>query len=178
MFPFEQKKQLRSEVRLRKSQFSAEMLAEKSRCVIAQLEADALFRAAHTVMLYWSLPDEVCTHALIAHTLGKKRIILPVVAGDDIRPVELHTLDDLHEGAFHIQEPTSDAVFSSDIDLIVLPGMAFSPAGDRLGRGRGYYDRFLAEHAAVPTIGLAFDFQIFPHIPTEPHDAKIGKVLF
>ncbi len=174
----EQKRLLRAEMRRLKSRFSAAALAEKSCCVIAQLEVEALFRSAHTVMLYWSLPDEVCTHALIARTLGKKRIILPVVAGNDIRPVELRTLDDLHEGAFHIQEPTSDTVFSADIDLIVLPGMAFSPAGDRLGRGRGYYDRFLVAHAAVPTIGLAFDFQIFQHIPTEPHDAKIGKVLF
>ncbi len=175
---FEEKHVLRNEVRRRKAQFSPNELAAKSREVIARLEANALFQSAQTVMLYWSLPDEVCTHQLIARILGQKRVILPVVVGNDIRPVELISLDQLHEGAFRIQEPSSDKVFSEKIDLIVLPGMAFAPDGSRLGRGRGYYDRFLAANSSVPTIGLAFDFQIFPTLPIEPHDVKIGTVIF
>lgn len=174
----EQKRRLRAEMRRRKGQFSPEMLAEKSLRVVEKLESEPLFRSAHTVMLYWSLPDEVATHQLIECALGTKRIVLPVVAGDNILPVQLTSLDQLREGAFHILEPADRPVFADKIDVIVLPGMAFSLDGGRLGRGRGYYDRFLAHHAATPTIGLAFDFQIVPHVPTEPHDAKIDKVLF
>ncbi len=172
------KQALRSEVRRRKAQFSPDELAAKSREVIARLEANALFQSAQTVMLYWSLPDEVCTHHLIERILGQKCIILPVVSGNDIRPVELTSLAQLHEGAFHIQEPNSDAFFSEKIDLIVLPGMAFALDGSRLGRGRGYYDRFLAANSSVPTIGLAFGFQVFDDLPTEPHDVKVGTVIF
>lgn len=174
----EQKSLLRAEMRRRKGRFSTEMLAEKSLGVIEKLAADPLFRTSHAPMLYWSLPDEVDTHTFIAKVLAEKRVILPVVVGNDIRPVELHSLSDLREGAFHILEPQGDAVGDAEIDLIVLPGVAFSTDGERLGRGRGYYDRFLSRFPSVPTIGLAFDFQILPHIPSAPHDVKIDKVLF
>lgn len=173
-----QKRLLRAEIRRLKSQFSAAALAAKSLRVIEKLEAEPLFRAARAPMLYWSLPDEVCTHALIAKVLAEKRVVLPTVVGDELRPVELRSVADLREGAFHILEPAGCAVSDGEIDLIVLPGMAFSPDGGRLGRGRGYYDRFLSCCPVVPTVGLAFDFQVVSHVPAEPHDVKIGKVLF
>ncbi len=173
----EQKRLLRDDIRARKQQFSSEILAEKSLFVVEKLLSEPQFCAAKTVMLYWSLPDEVQTHALIKQILGAKRILLPAVVGDVIFPKELTDFSQLQTGKFSTQEPDCEQ-FSDSIDLIVVPGMAFDFEGNRLGRGRGFYDRFLAKNPIVPTIGLAFDFQMVAHVPHDANDVKIGKVLF
>ena len=170
------KTHLRQQIRLLKKSFTPEQLLKKSEVILEKLEQHPLFRQAETVMLYASLPDEVQTLAFIHHWKEQKRIILPVVDGDDIIPVALTKESAMKEGAFHIWEPTN-APYSEKIDLIVVPGMAFDREGHRLGRGKGYYDRFLAQYPTTPTIGLCFDFQLLPHIPTEPHDIIIHEIL-
>ena len=134
------------------------------------------FRAAERVMLYASLPDEVETLAFIEAWRHRKTIVLPTVVGDDIIPVELADTTMFAEGDFHIPEPQNHP-YTGDFDLIVVPGMAFDMDGHRLGRGRGYYDRFLAIHPEVYTIGLCFDFQLVPVVPSEPPDHPINEIL-
>ena len=73
-------------------------------------------------------------------------------------------------------EPISEP-FTGEIDLIIVPGMAFDNSGHRLGRGKGFYDRFLAQHPDVYTIGLCFDFQYFDKIPSESFDKKVDEVI-
>ncbi len=140
------KSEVRQEIRRRKAASSAEERALLSREVTAKLVATPQWQHAHTVLLYHSLPDEVATHDLITEALSAgKRVLLPVVVGDDLELRFLPTPDSLREGAFHILEPTG-APFTdyAAIDLAVIPGVAFTPDGRRLGRGRGYYDRLLA----------------------------------
>ncbi len=140
------KSEVRQEIRRRKAACSAEERAVLSRQVTAKLVATPQWQHAHTVLLYHSLPDEVATHQLITEALSAgKRVLLPVVVGDDLELRFLPTPDALREGAFHILEPTG-APFTdyAAIDLAVIPGVAFTPDGRRLGRGRGYYDRLLA----------------------------------
>ena len=143
---------------------------------MAKLETHPDFVAAHVVMLYSSLPDEVQTQAFIQKWRSQKRIVLPTVVGDDIIPVELDEGTQFAEGDFHIMEPQNHP-YTGSFDLIVVPGMAFDAAGHRLGRGRGYYDRFLCQHPQVKKIGLCFDFQKVPTVPTEPFDIVMDEVL-
>ena len=143
---------------------------------MAKLETHPDFVAAHVVMLYSSLPDEVQTQAFIQKWRSQKRIVLPTVVGDDIIPVELDEGTQFAEGDFHIMEPQNHP-YTGSFDLIVVPGMAFDAAGHRLGRGRGYYDRFLCQHPQVKKIGLCFDFQKVPMVPTEPFDIVMDEVL-
>jgi 5-formyltetrahydrofolate cyclo-ligase len=136
------------------------------------------------VLLYHSLPDEVDTHQLIGSALQEgKRVLLPVVVGDDLELRFLPTPDALREGAFHILEPTG-APFTdyAAIDLAVIPGVAFTPDGRRLGRGRGYYDRLLAHFpqslsSSPYLIGLCWPFQLLADLPTEPHDLTVHAVI-
>lgn len=167
---------LRREIRQLKKAYTSEQLLEKSQIVLAKLEQNSLFQQAKKIMLYASLPDEVQTLDFIEKWKSEKRIILPTVIGDDIIPVELTKETAMTEGAFHILEPESHP-YLGDFDLIVVPGMAFDKCGHRLGRGKGYYDRFLSKHPSTPTIGICFDFQVLPAIPTEPHDCVIGEVI-
>jgi 5-formyltetrahydrofolate cyclo-ligase len=170
------KKELRQQIRATKKQHTPEELQEQSEFILRKLAEHPLFLQSHTVMLYASLPDEVQTLSFIETWRHQKRIILPTVVGDDIIPVELADDTVFAEGDFHIPEPQNHP-YTGDFDLIVVPGMAFDKEGNRLGRGRGYYDRFLEKHPQTPTIGICFDFQLVPEVPSEPHDRQIDEIL-
>lgn len=172
----DEKRLLRDEIRRRKALCSADERARQSAWVVEQLRREPLFAAAHCVMLYWPLPDEPDLRPLIDEALRIKRVMLPVVVGDDMLPVELTATTVWRRGAFGIMEPQGSPC-TEPIDLIVVPGVAFDAAGHRMGRGRGYYDRFLAAMPQVPTIGVAFDFQMVPHVPYDRYDVPMHKVL-
>ena len=174
-----EKSAIRAEMRRLKAACSPKERDALSRAVIARLEATPQWQQAKTVLLYHSLPDEVATHDLIrrATTIGK-RVLLPVVEGDDLLLRSYQPSDELHEGAFHIFEPTGETFTDyAAIDLAVIPGVAFTPDGFRLGRGRGYYDRLLPHLIATCKIGICWPFQLLSELPTEPHDVRMDAVI-
>jgi len=170
------KKELRQYIRTAKKAHSAEELQQQSEIILQKLAQHPRFQKAQKVMLYASLPDEVQTLNFIEQWRNRKTIILPTVVGDDIIPVELAENVTFAEGDFHIPEPQNHP-YMGDFDLIVVPGMAFDSVGHRLGRGKGYYDRFLSQHPQVYTIGICFDFQLLSEVPAEPHDCLINEVI-
>lgn len=177
------KKALRAEIRKRKSACSTEERARLSYEAVNRLQQEPHWLQAHTVLLYHSLPDEVCTHDLISQaTAAGKRVLLPVVVGDDLELREYQDEGNMSEGSFHIQEPTGPAVTDlSAIDVAIVPGVAFTSEGCRLGRGRGYYDRLLSRLtslARVPyLIGICWPFQLVEELPTEAHDIPMNLVI-
>ena len=170
------KKELRAHIKALKKQHTKEQLMEQSEKILAKLEQHPDFVKAHKVMLYSALPDEVQTQAFLEKWHLQKQIILPTVVGDDIIPVEYGKDTAFAVGDFNILEPQNEP-YRGDFDLIVVPGVAFDHNGNRLGRGRGYYDRFLSQHLGVKRIGICFDFQRVDFIPTEPFDIKMDEVL-
>ncbi len=170
------KRTLRQEIRRLKREHTPEQLRAQSEIILQKLAAHPAFQAAERVMLYASLPDEVQTLDFLNEWKCRKQIILPTVVGDDIIPVELTADSRMVEGDFHIMEPENHP-YAGALDLIVVPGMAFDRAGHRLGRGRGYYDRFLIKYPDAKTIGICFDFQYVEAIPVEPHDQVVGEVI-
>lgn len=170
------KKELRANIKMLKKQHSAEQLATQSQAIMAKLAQHPDFVNARTVMLYSSLPDEVQTQQFVEQWRHHKKIILPTVVGDDIIPVELSENTGFAVGDFNILEPQDEA-YQGDYDLIVVPGVAFDKNGNRLGRGRGYYDRFLCRYQQVKKIGICFDFQFVEEIPTEPTDVKMDEII-
>ena len=170
------KKELRQDIRAAKKLHTPEELLLQSEVILRKLAQHLRFLEAERVMLYASLPDEVQTLSFLETWRHRKTVILPTVVGDDIIPVELAENVEFAEGDFHIPEPQNHP-YTGDFDLIVVPGMAFDKAGHRLGRGKGYYDRFLSQHPQVYTIGLCFDFQLLPEVPFESHDCLINEVI-
>ena len=137
---------------------------------------------AQTIMAYYSLPDEVNTHALIDELVAEgKTVLLPKVTGADTMELRRYTgRADLQEGAYHILEPVGEPFTDlSAIDLTLVPGLAFDAAGHRLGRGRGYYDRFLhsKNRPYCVKIGVCFDFQKVDEVPVDAHDIAMDKVV-
>jgi 5-formyltetrahydrofolate cyclo-ligase len=155
---------------------------EKSTCIKQRLFRNRRFRQAKTVMFYMSFGGEVKTEEMIrdAQKLGKK-VVVPVCTGNRImRPCVLKAGQALLPGPYGIREPVVKRPVSLRcLDLVVVPGLAFDAHGRRLGRGKGYYDRFLQKiPTGVPAIGLAYDFQILPVIPTTTLDRNVHKVIF
>ncbi len=171
-----EKKELRSYIKTLKKQHSKESLQEQSRLILSKLENNKSFIEAKVVMLYSSLPDEVSTHDFIDKWRNEKKIILPTVVGDDIIPVELSKETVFAVGDFNILEPQNEP-YNGDYDLIVVPGVAFDRDGNRIGRGKGYYDRFLCKHLDVKRIGICFDFQLVDNVPTEINDIKMDELI-
>lgn len=173
----EQKKALRRQIALLKKQHQAEA-GQQSVAIITALEAHPVFQAAHTVLLYHSLPDEVCTHTFIRTWSATKKILLPVVAGEELE-LRLYTgPQDLTIGSYGILEPVGKTISSyTDIDLIVVPGVAFDYHGYRLGRGKGYYDRLLPHLPQAYKLGICFPYQLLPHLPAESFDIAMDEVL-
>ena len=169
-------------IRDRKRQYSSSQLEELSLSVLSRLNKEKHVYEAHTLLLYYSLPDEVNTHAYIDQLVAAgKQVLLPVVVdGENMIIREYTGKQDLREGAFHIQEPIGELFPPeryTEIELAIIPGMSFDKQGNRLGRGKGYYDRFLALIPQAYKIGLCFDFQMAETIPTEPTDVRMDLVL-
>lgn len=170
------KKTLRTHIKALKKAHTKENLQEQSEVILRKLESHPAFTEAENVMLYSSLPDEVQTHAFLEKWRNKKKIILPTVVGDDIVAVELSSETDFAVGDFNILEPQNEP-YKGSYDLIVVPGVAFDRKGNRIGRGKGYYDRFLCKHQNVTKIGICFDFQLIDEVPTEDNDIRMNEVI-
>ena len=173
------KSELRQEIKRQKAACSTEERAALSQQVVARLQATLAWQEASTVLLYHPLPDEVDTRPLIAAGCAAgKRVLLPVVVGDDLELREYRPTTALAEGAFHIQEPVGAAFTDyAAIDLAVIPGVAFTSQGLRLGRGRGYYDRLLSRLTNVYKIGICWPFQLVTELPVETHDILMDAVV-
>ena len=170
------KKKLRKEIALEKKKHEAAELKQKSVRLLSALEQSARFQSAKTILLYYSLPDEDYTHDFIGKWCTTKNILLPVVTGDDLELREYTGPDNLHLGAFHIEEPKGEPFTDyRQIDLAIIPGVAFDTHGHRLGRGRGYYDRLLSKLSTY-NIGICFSFQVCKEVPIEPFDKTMDEV--
>ncbi len=178
------KPQLRQLMRQAK-QRHADQLPSLSADVCRRLSS--LLADAKVVMAYWPLPDEVDIRPLLdmLATSGKT-VLLPKVTGDETMELHRYTSrDEMAEGAFHIMEPTGPLFAAEEqIDVALIPGVAFDAACHRLGRGKGYYDRFLSRHLTASTshpsprlIGVCFPFQRVADVPSETHDVVMDEVV-
>lgn len=164
---------------LRKKEYSKIILSDLSTCILNRLEQTKEFQAASCIALYHALPGEVQTADFIEKWYRKKQLLLPVVAGTDLRLIAYTGPEAVRTGAFGILEPLEikkNNTKEKEIDLIIVPGIAFDRQKNRMGRGKGYYDRLLAS-LCVPKIGVCFDFQLFDQIPTEPFDKKMDALI-
>lgn len=173
------KKDLRQFIRNEKKKYTEEELKEMSQPVLSLLEDHAFFNEAQTIMAYYSLPDEVYTHAFLEKWVSDKKILLPVVVGEDLFLKEYISGQDMRSGDLHVLEPDSDNFFElyEKIDLIIVPGVAFDQRGMRMGRGKGFYDRFLPKVPHAHKLGICFPFQIVEKIPADPWDIPMDAVL-
>jgi 5-formyltetrahydrofolate cyclo-ligase len=160
---------------------SLEARAKQSAAICQAVAASSEWKMARTVGLFSPLPSEPNIDLLWA-VLGERTVCYPRIHGEDlifIRVPERAAL--LETGRWNLMEPEhkEDAVVPpEDLDLLLVPGLAFTADRHRLGRGKGYYDRLLASAALkAHTIGVCFREQLVPMLPTEPHDQPVKRVI-
>jgi len=157
----------------------------RSKAIRSKLFRLAVFRRAKTICCYVALPYEVDTWKMIEEMLTKgKRVVVPVSQPKrrTLRCSEVRDpASELVPGAHGVREPRPGAVRPvplRELDMVVVPGLAFDRRGHRLGHGHGYFDRFLARvPKTVPTVGLAFRFQVLDRLPAASHDQAVRTLL-
>jgi 5-formyltetrahydrofolate cyclo-ligase len=159
---------------------------ELSRAICRRAIALSDYARAGTVLWYLDVRTEVRTRCdLPAALAGGKRIIVPYCVGPELALFHLESMDELGVGRYRIMEPKADLrglpakrLEPVDLDLILAPGVAFDRRGARLGHGFAYYDKLLRRaRPDVALVGLAFECQLFPEVPTEVHDVFVHKIV-
>lgn len=176
----EDKKSIRGEVRRRIKLMSEDDKHTAARAIFEAVEATPEFSEAHCVALFAAMWDEVPTDETLERwrSLGK-RVIVPRVEGEIMRYYD-YSPECMTEGAFGIMEPIGEVeVEPSAIDLMIVPARAFTPRGERLGRGGGFYDKYMSKSEFRATkFGISFACQIFDTLPADPHDIAVDRLFY
>lgn len=171
-----EKKNIRNKIKAIKSVIpdaEKQLLAD---LVFSKLELLPEFWSANTIFIYWSLPDELPTHKFIDKWWSTKQFILPSVVDNAMILKRYSGPANMIIGQLGISEPITQANYEEQIDLVIVPGIAFDRQKNRLGRGKGFYDRFL-DHKEIYKIGVCFDFQLLDSIPATSDDIKMNKII-
>lgn len=171
------KDKLRKEIANEKRRYTEEELLLMSEEVFSVLEITGTFRDASIIFIYNAMADEVSTQAFIEKWKSEKHFYLPVVKDDNLvfRKLQDDTL--FEKSRIGVNEPVGeDFTDYSKIGMVIVPGVAFDRKCNRLGRGKGYYDRFLAKIKA-PKVGVCFDFQLKDQIPADDRDVKMDMIV-
>jgi 5-formyltetrahydrofolate cyclo-ligase len=173
----------------REKQKVRELLAQKRRImpvdertiqstkILEQVESLPVFQSAKTILLYYPVQNEVDVLPLVKRYKHEKTILFPVShrRGMTVHPYAGNAM--MHRGKFGIPEPTTPA-YEGTIDLMIVPAVAFDKKGRRLGRGGGYYDRFIKKiKNHTFTLGVAYDFQMIDEVPSARHDQRVQGVV-
>lgn len=170
---------MRKEIRARVALLQTLEKESRSAVIAGVVKSHLAVSGARVVALYSPLGDEPLLWPLVEELSRKMLVVLPKVEGD---VMNFYCYDPQHmaSGAFGIMEPQDgDAVLPHEIDAVVVPGVVFTKDGARMGRGKGYYDRYLSQKEFRGLkIGVCYNEQIVDELPAEPHDVRMDYVIY
>lgn len=174
------KKELRRAIRERKRAMTEEEIVSRSAKLVVLFTQSDAYKNAKTIYGYLPYNQEVRTVPMLEQALRDgKRVAVPKVYGDEMKFLYLDDLTKVSKGYAGIPEPIADEPVADDeTALVLMPGLAFDPAGHRIGYGGGFYDKFLAAEPNHPTLALCYEFQMLPELHTEEHDIPVDTVLW
>ena len=172
-----EKNQMRELLTQKRRLLTKEQILEQSALIISQLEQLPCFQSAKTVLLYYPMHNEVNLLPLIKKYKKEKTFLFPVVQRKLMTACPYEGNAKMHRGKYNIPEPTT-APHKGTIDMIIVPGVGFDKQGNRLGRGGGYYDKFIARISRkTQLVGVGYDFQLAESIPASRRDKKMNFVV-
>lgn len=175
------KEYLRNAMKRRLEQYPLALQARGNDAICRRLAALPDYQNASRLMAFLNMSHEVSLDSLLREALreGKEVYVPHCVARGHMEAVRLVSLDEVTQGAYGIREPLHRETYVSptDMELIIVPGLAFDADGHRLGRGAGFYDRYLARTPAAAIAAVAWDIQIVSQVPTEGHDAIMPTIV-
>lgn len=174
------KKELRRIIRDQKRAMTEEQIRDASARLGELFAQSAAYKEAKTIYGYLPYNQEVRTVPMLERAIRDgKKVAVPKVYGDTMKFIYMEDLSQVAEGYAGIPEPVADGPVAEDkTALVLMPGLAFTKSGDRMGYGGGFYDKFLAEEPAHPTLALCYDFQMVESLPTAEYDIPVDCVLW
>ncbi len=174
------KSSIRRQIREQKRAMTQEEILLRSEKLGQLLAQSPIYQSAKTIYGYLPYNQEVRTVPMLERALQDgKKVAVPKVYGDTMRFIYLEDMSCVETGYAGIPEPVADEPVAEDqTALVLMPGLAFTKDGDRMGYGGGFYDRFLAEEPNHPTVALCYEFQILESLPTEEYDIPVDCVLW
>ncbi|MDO9511843.1 MAG: 5-formyltetrahydrofolate cyclo-ligase [Bacteroidales bacterium] len=173
-----QKKKIRKFIREEKLKLPEDERFKRSVDILQQLENHPRFQQSELILIFWSMKDEVHTHSFLEKWHRKKKLLLPCVEGQHLKLRLYQGLESMKAGDFFgIPEPTGPEFLNyHEIELGIIPGVAFDKQQNRMGRGKAYYDQLLPGLSAY-LIGICFSFQYLDKVPTDIHDVKMHEIV-
>lgn len=174
------KKELRAQIRALKRAMTEEQIVQSSARLGELFVQTAQYKQAKTIYGYLPYNQEVRTVPMLEQALRDgKKVAVPKCYGDEMRFIYMDDLSKVEAGYANIPEPIADDPVANDkTALVLMPGMAFTKNGDRMGYGGGFYDKFLAAEPDHPTVALCYAFQMVESLPTEEYDIPVDCVLW
>jgi 5-formyltetrahydrofolate cyclo-ligase len=160
----------------RRRVMSAQDCQMYSQQILDQLEKMTCFCEAKTVLLYYPIQNEVNVLPLVKKYKHEKTLLFPVSHRHGMTVHPYAGNKNMHRGKFGIPEPTTPA-YEGGIDLVIVPAVAFDTKGRRLGRGGGYYDRFIKKQTHAVLVGVGYDFQLVDEVPAARHDQRVHRII-
>jgi 5-formyltetrahydrofolate cyclo-ligase len=171
------KDKIRKDLAVLKNAYTQQNLLKMSEEVFSVLEITGIFSEASHICIYNSMRDEVHTHEFIKKWMPEKVFYLPAIVNNTIVLRKIDTNTVFEKSSIGVDEPIGENFMNyAKIDLAIVPGLAFDRKGNRLGRGKGYYDQFLPKIKA-PKIGVCFDFQLIDQVPIDEWDVKMDMLV-
>lgn len=171
------KNELRDRLEAERKSIETVQVAVDSADIVARLMSLPEWVSARTVMAYYPIRCEVDLRSLIREGAREKTVLLPVALPGGRMEIRRYTGEaQLRPGRFGIPEPQGPS-YEGPIDLIIVPGVGFDEHRHRLGRGGGYYDRFLEAHPEAAVVAVAYDFQVVPSVPVMTHDKPVDVIV-
>lgn len=176
------KQQLRKQKKEYRKQLTATYCQIHAERICTKLVQLSIYRKARSILFYMSIQKEVDMKQAIEQAWrDKKQVLLPRVDQENqcLQVIQVKHWSQLETGAYGIQEPHQSLkrMDPSQIDLVIVPGVAFDVKGYRLGYGGGYYDRFFARFPRLQRMGVAYPEQVVPTVYPEPHDQRLHFLL-
>lgn len=174
------KKELRRQIREQKRAMTEEQITAASVRLGELFLNCPQYKNAKTVYGYLPYNQEVRTIPMLEQAMKDgKRVAVPKCYGEQMRFIYMDDLSKVEKGYANIPEPIADSPVADDkTALVLMPGMAFTKDGKRMGYGGGFYDKFLAAEPEHPTVALCYDFQMVEDLPTEAYDIPVDCVLW
>lgn len=167
----ETKRDIRKRILEKRAQMKPKEWNYKSRCILERLVAHPFFLEAEEIYCYVDYHMEVSTRHILERAWElQKKTAVPKVCGEDMDFYYVKRFEELKKGHFGILEPVTAKKAEGESVLVILPGSAFDRSRNRIGYGRGFYDRYLAAHRQYRTLALAFEFQVVDAVPTDAYD--------
>lgn len=174
------KEEVRSSLRQRSKQFAPSSFILEDRASVDALLRSPSYENCATLFAFSPLPSEVDISLVLEDALSHKRLALPRCQGDSLKFlfVSAGWNERVRLSKLGVREPLGgDIAIPDSQSLILVPAMAYTTTGERLGRGKGYYDRYLEEFPTIPTVGICRSYQLLDSLPTENWDVQVGEVL-